>query len=93
MNARNAVYEYFRFVSEHGYQDGGTVGSGARSFAEDDPWLTAVLDAWHMSDQSLGTLMSEIEFRGDPVAGARTWLEENRDQVDEWLAAGERIQP
>ncbi|WP_240613965.1 hypothetical protein [Salinicola acroporae] len=72
---------------------GGTVGSGARSFAEDDPWLTAVLDAWHMSDQSLGTLMSEIEFRGDPVAGARTWLEENRDQVDEWLAAGERIQP
>ncbi|WP_110707513.1 glycine betaine ABC transporter substrate-binding protein [Salinicola sp. CR57] len=76
------------------YGNGDTIYWFSRQgFAEDDPWLTAVLDAWHMSDQNLGTLMSEIESRGDPVAGARTWLEENRDQVDEWLAAGERIQP
>ena len=76
------------------YGDGDTIYWFSREgFSGDDPWLTAVLDAWHMSDESLGELMSEIESQDDPVAGARTWLEENRDQVDEWLAAGEQIQP
>lgn len=75
------------------YGDGDTIYWFSRGgFGEDDPWLTAVLDAWHMDDESLGKLMSEIESQDDPVAGARTWLEENRDQVDEWLAAGEQIQ-
>ncbi|WP_244913331.1 glycine betaine ABC transporter substrate-binding protein [Salinicola socius] len=75
------------------YGDGDTIYWFSRQgFSKDDPWLTAVLDAWHMSDESLGKLMSEIESQGDPVAGARAWLGENRDQVDGWLAAGERIQ-
>jgi len=75
------------------YGDGDTIYWFSREgFSEDDPWLTAVLDAWHMSDESLGELMSEIESQNDPVAGARTWLEENQDQVDEWLAASEQIQ-
>ncbi|WFM71141.1 glycine betaine ABC transporter substrate-binding protein [Halomonas sp. CKK8] len=60
-----------------------------QDFADDDPWLTAVLDAWDMNDDSLGSLMAEIEQRDDPVAGARHWLEENRDLVDEWIAAGD----
>nr|WP_245682152.1 glycine betaine ABC transporter substrate-binding protein [Halomonas gudaonensis] len=60
-----------------------------KDFASDDPWLTAVLDAWEMDDDSLGGLMAEIEQRDDPVAGARHWIEENRDLIDEWVAAGE----
>ncbi|MBD3894549.1 glycine betaine ABC transporter substrate-binding protein [Halomonas sp. ML-15] len=60
-----------------------------KDFASDDPWLTAVLDAWQMDDDSLGSLMAEIEERGDPVAGARHWIEENRDLVDEWIEAGD----
>ena len=72
------------------YGDGDTIYWFSRQgFGEDDPWLTAVLDAWHMSDASLSDLMSEIESQGDPVAGAQTWLDENQDQVDEWLAAGQ----
>lgn len=75
------------------YGDGDTIYWFSREgFSKDDPWLTAVLDAWHMSDESLGELMSEIESQHDPVAGAQTWLDENQDQVDEWLAAGEQIQ-
>lgn len=58
-------------------------------FTEDDPWLTEVLNAWHMDDDSLGGLMAEIEQAGDPVEGAETWIEDNQDLVDEWLAAGE----
>ncbi|MGM0782791.1 MAG: glycine betaine ABC transporter substrate-binding protein [Pseudomonadota bacterium] len=60
-----------------------------KDFASDDPWLTAVLDAWKMDDDSLGSLMAEIEQRDDPVAGARHWIDENRDLIDEWIAAGE----
>jgi len=72
------------------YGDGDTIYWFSReNFSSDDPWLTAVLDAWHMSDQSLSNLMAEIEAQEDPVAGARTWLEAHRDQVDAWLAAGE----
>lgn len=72
------------------FGDGDTIYWFSReNFASDDPWLTAVLDVWHMSDESLGELMSEIESQGDPVEGAKAWLDENRDQVDEWLAAGD----
>ncbi|WP_136064449.1 glycine betaine ABC transporter substrate-binding protein [Modicisalibacter radicis] len=59
-----------------------------KGFAEDDPWLTAVLDAWRMDDDSLGSLMAGIEEAGDPVVGARQWIEANRALIDEWLAAG-----
>ncbi|TDX32918.1 glycine betaine/proline transport system substrate-binding protein [Modicisalibacter xianhensis] len=63
-----------------------------KDFAEDDPWLTAVLNAWHMDDDALGSLMAMIEETGDPVEGARQWIGENRTLVDEWLAAGENVQ-
>lgn len=60
-----------------------------KGFAEDDPWLTAVLDAWQMDDDSLGGLMAVIEETGDPVEGAQQWIRENRELVDGWLAAGD----
>lgn len=60
-----------------------------KDFASDDPWLSAVLDAWMMDDDSLGSLMAEIEQRDDPVAGARHWIEENRDLIEEWIDAGD----
>ncbi|MDK9686617.1 glycine betaine ABC transporter substrate-binding protein [Halomonas sp. LC1] len=60
-----------------------------KGFAEDDPWLTQVLNTWHMNDDTLGGLMATIEQQGDPVEGARTWIGENRELVDTWLAAGE----
>ncbi|PTL95770.1 glycine/betaine ABC transporter [Halomonas litopenaei] len=52
---------------------------------EDDPWLTSVLNAWHMDDDSLGTLMARIEETGDPEEGARDWINDNRDLVDSWI--------
>nr|WP_298249308.1 glycine betaine ABC transporter substrate-binding protein [uncultured Halomonas sp.] len=61
------------------------------NFAGDDPWLTAVLDAWEMDDSSLGSLMAEIEQKDDPVAGARHWIDENRDLIDAWVTAGDEV--
>ncbi|MEC9483507.1 MAG: glycine betaine ABC transporter substrate-binding protein [Halomonas sp.] len=60
-----------------------------KGFAEDDPWLTAVLNAWQMDDDTLGSLMATIEKTGDPEEGARQWIEKNRALVEQWLAAGE----
>lgn len=60
-----------------------------KGFAEDDPWLTAVFDAWQMDDDSLGGLMARIEKVGDPVEGARLWIEDNRELIERWLAAGD----
>lgn len=57
-----------------------------QDFANDDPWLTAVLDAWQMDDDSLGSLMARIEKTGDPEEGARDWIAENRELIDGWFA-------
>ncbi len=58
-------------------------------FAGDDPWLTEVLNAWKMDDDSLGGLMATIEEVGDPEEGAQQWIDNHRDTIDPWLAAGE----
>jgi glycine betaine/proline transport system substrate-binding protein len=42
-----------------------------------------------MDDDTLGGLMAEIEQIGDPVEGAQTWIDENRNLIDEWVAAGD----
>jgi len=60
-----------------------------QGFADSDPWLTAVLNAWQMDDDSLGGLMATIETTGDPVEGAQKWIDAHREQVDHWLAAGD----
>nr|WP_299246264.1 glycine betaine ABC transporter substrate-binding protein [uncultured Halomonas sp.] len=62
-----------------------------KGFTEDDPWLTAVLNAWEMDDDSLGGLMAIIEETGDPAEGAQQWIDENRELVDGWLAAGDSV--
>lgn len=63
-----------------------------KGFAEDDPWLTAVLNAWQMDDDSLGSLMAGIEEVGDPEEGARQWIADNRALIGKWLAAGDDVQ-
>ncbi|MDR5886782.1 hypothetical protein [Vreelandella janggokensis] len=42
-----------------------------------------------MDDDTLRGLMAEIEQTGVPIEGAQTWIDENRDLIDEWLAAGD----
>ncbi|WP_016855398.1 glycine betaine ABC transporter substrate-binding protein [Halomonas smyrnensis] len=54
---------------------------------EEDPWLTSVLNAWKMDDDSLGSLMARIEEVGDPAEGAKGWIEDHRALIDEWFAS------
>ncbi|WP_136248235.1 glycine betaine ABC transporter substrate-binding protein [Halomonas borealis] len=59
---------------------------------EEDPWLTSLLNAWHMDDDSLGGLMAEIEEAGDPEDGARAWIEDNRGLIDEWFEGADHAE-
>ncbi len=59
-------------------------------FAQGNPWLTAVLNAWEMDDETLGGLMATIEETGDPVEGARQWIDGHQALVDSWLQAGKK---
>lgn len=56
-----------------------------KGFADDFPEVKKWLDKWKMDDDSLGSLMAEIKD-SNPEDGAKKWIEDNRDLVDQWLA-------
>ncbi|MBO8170422.1 MAG: glycine betaine ABC transporter substrate-binding protein [Bacillaceae bacterium] len=56
-----------------------------KGLAEDHPEVVKWFDNWKMDDSSLGSLMSTINEVGDPAEGAKQWIEENRDLVNEWI--------
>src|SRR3954469_1589699 len=58
-------------------------------FGKDYPEVLRWLNAWDMSGQELGSLMATIEKAGNPEAGARKWLAENRALADGWLTAND----
>ncbi len=60
-----------------------------KDFGDDFPEVLECLNNWKMDDDSLGSLMAMIKNEDDPVKGAEKWIEENRDLVDEWMAASE----
>ncbi|UCZ53591.1 glycine betaine ABC transporter substrate-binding protein [Bacillus shivajii] len=54
-------------------------------FSEEHPEIVEWMDNWFMDDDSLGSLMSIINELDDPEEGARQWIEENRELVDQWV--------
>lgn len=58
-----------------------------KDFDDGHPEITAMLDAWHMSHAQLADLMLSIENAGDPDKGVEAWLANNRELVEQWLAA------
>jgi glycine betaine/proline transport system substrate-binding protein len=57
------------------------------NFEEDDPVAFALLDNMRFTQEQMDELQLEINEVGDPVEGARSWLEDNRDVVEPWLEA------
>ncbi|WP_236838920.1 glycine betaine ABC transporter substrate-binding protein [Caldalkalibacillus salinus] len=55
-----------------------------QGFAEDHPEVVEWMNNWKMDDDTLGELMTMIN-ESSPEEGARTWIEENRDLVDQWI--------
>jgi glycine betaine/proline transport system substrate-binding protein len=53
-------------------------------FREDHEEIAEWWDNWEMDDETLGELMTYINDVEDEEEGARQWVEDNRELVDEW---------
>jgi len=63
-----------------------------KDLEEDDPVAFAFLNEFTMTEDQLNELEAVIVEEGDPVAGSRAWLEDNRDVVQPWIDAAEGAQ-
>ena len=58
--------------------------------AEDDPAAYAFMDRMQLTEAQVTGLQTEIREAGDPIEGASSWLEDNRDVVEPWVEAAEK---
>lgn len=56
-----------------------------KGFEEDFKEVFDWLKNWKMNDDQIGTLMSDVKNADKPIDGAKKWIEENQDTIDEWL--------
>lgn len=54
-------------------------------FEEDFPEVSEWFKNWKMEDEEIGALIDSVEGTEDPLDGAREWIDENQDLVDEWM--------
>ncbi|RKL67009.1 glycine/betaine ABC transporter [Salipaludibacillus neizhouensis] len=54
-------------------------------FEEDHPEVSEWFKNWKMDDEQIGQLISYVDNAEDPLDGAKKWIEENQDLVDEWV--------
>jgi glycine betaine/proline transport system substrate-binding protein len=54
-------------------------------FEEDYPAVSEWFKNWKMDDQQIGQLIDYVESAEDPLEGAKKWVEENQELVDEWV--------
>jgi glycine betaine/proline transport system substrate-binding protein len=63
-----------------------------KDLPEDDPVAYAFLKAISLDEAQVNTLELAINKAGDPDAGVRNWLENNRGVVQPWIEAAQRAQ-
>ncbi len=56
-----------------------------QGFDEDYPEVSKWFKNWKMNDQQIGELIDDVESSEEPVDGAKKWVEENQDLIDEWV--------
>ena len=72
------------------YGDSENISYAARKgLEEDQPEVVEWFDNFMLNDDQLGSLMAEINEAGSPEEGAETWLEDNRDLIEEWTGSSE----
>ncbi|WP_456276951.1 glycine betaine ABC transporter substrate-binding protein [Bacillus sp. AK128] len=54
-------------------------------FEDDYPEVSEWLKNWKMEDDQIGELIDYVETAEDPLDGAKKWIEENQELVDEWV--------
>jgi glycine betaine/proline transport system substrate-binding protein len=61
-----------------------------KHLSEDAPVAYALIEALTLSEEQVDDLQEAINTMGDPLLGARTWAENNRDVVKPWIEAAEQ---
>ncbi|WP_017185758.1 glycine betaine ABC transporter substrate-binding protein [Alkalibacillus haloalkaliphilus] len=54
-------------------------------FEEDYPEFSEWLRNWKMDDEEIGELMAYVEEAEEPIDGAREWIDENEELINEWI--------
>jgi glycine betaine/proline transport system substrate-binding protein len=58
---------------------------------EDDPVAYAFIDALELTEGQIEGLETAINEEGNPLAGARRWVSENREVVRPWIEATRKV--
>jgi glycine betaine/proline transport system substrate-binding protein len=58
---------------------------------EDDPVAYAFMDALELTEGQIEGLETAINEEGNPLAGARRWVSENREVVRPWIEATRKV--
>ncbi|MET3683282.1 glycine betaine/proline transport system substrate-binding protein [Alkalibacillus flavidus] len=56
-----------------------------QGFGDEYPQFTQWLKNWKMNDTQIGELMAAVQDAEEPIEGARTWVENNQDLINEWI--------
>ncbi len=56
-----------------------------QNFADDFPKVSKWMKNWKLNDQQIGELMTYVSDAEEPIDGARKWVEENQELVNEWV--------
>lgn len=56
-------------------------------FDKEFPEVAKWMKNWQMDDESIGSLMSYINEADEPIEGARKWVKENQDLIEEWTGS------
>lgn len=59
-------------------------------FSEDEPAAYALIDSMRLDEKHIGDIELAIQSAESPEAGARRWLEDNREVVEPWIDAARR---
>lgn len=58
-----------------------------KGFDKQYPEVAKWMKNWQMDDDSIGTLMSYVNEAEEPIEGARKWVKENQDLINEWVGS------
>ncbi|WP_028782289.1 glycine betaine ABC transporter substrate-binding protein [Thalassobacillus devorans] len=56
-----------------------------QGFAEDYPKVSEWLKNWKMNDKQIGQLIEYVESAEEPLDGAKKWVKENQELINEWV--------
>ncbi|TMN22890.1 glycine betaine ABC transporter substrate-binding protein [Lentibacillus cibarius] len=56
-----------------------------QGFADDFPKVSQWMKNWKLDDKQIGELMTYVNDAEEPIEGARKWIKDNQDLVNEWV--------